>query len=418
MKNICLLFTLLCLIQFSLNDEVIITMEVEGEGIDRSSITCTESLYSFKIPVTNIKNWDFEEQLKFPIPLVEPAGKSVICILEAPDLLTASEDLYLSCTLDASSNVLYHSKVSFSATYEWQNVVITNWDETVGADPVVSENAICPENYVSYDLVDLKFSSDQCNIKYPSCHHVHLKGKIIDNTHSMQVNSDFQERFRMYMTVDEKDADVSCQLTKDLESDSDDAGLFQCVFKGTNSFFWNSQIRDTESEKMIYIQGLGDFIAFQVTCPYDYEFTSLTLINDICDTEDQDSHHLYIKGKIKDNYQSMYFTSSEKELKFKLNLTVDEKQTEVSCELTKDEESSSNNIGFLHCLVKGTKSIKWNDQVAITEKKDTILIRNTEGFEFNAKCPPDDSDNTDNSDKNSASWFKFKGFFLLILFLI
>ena len=430
MKDIYFLFTLLSLIHFclSLNDETKITMEVKG-GIDKTSITCTGNQYIFKIPVTNVNNWDGEQSINLPIPLESPQSETVNCKLmeEESSTLKSSEDFYLSCALDTSEKKLYYSKVSFFPHYDWSeaDVVITNWDTTVGSEPVVSENAICTDNYASYDFIEVESSTDQCDDVFPFYHHMYIKGKLIDNTQSMHFTStEIELKFKMTMIVDRREVEVYCIIIEDEENSSDTKGLLQCPVKGNTSFKLKRQFVNSEDDEktIIFIQETGDF-AFQSNCTappsYDYEFTSITYKDDKCDTDHSDYHRISLNGKIIGVTQSMYLTSSEIDFKFKMKMLVDgEKVDDVSCTLTEDEESSSDAKGLLQCLVKGTNKFELVEQTVEAENGKKILIERTQAFEFKVKCS-ENSDSSDNSDDNNSSfWFKFNGLILFTLFLL
>lgn len=255
MKNISLIL-LFCIVQYSLTSTDVITMDVV-DGIDRQSINCdTNYFYSFNIPVTNVYIPFEIDDVSFSIPLVYPADTTVKCTLmsKPSENLKSSDEQYLHCQYYGGQ--LQYSKIQFYSTYDWQTVVIDNWNSTIGKDPIVEEYAKCSIYESDYDFAFFSSINDKCDSDNPGYQRLDVRGGIIVNGEEGSLtSSDITEEFVLTINADQEYSLISCILFNiDSNSDDERKGSMQCLLNAT-TISWEGQSVTSENKKTIYIAG-------------------------------------------------------------------------------------------------------------------------------------------------------------------
>ena len=160
---------------------------------------------------------------------------------------------------------LYYTKVEFASTYELKNPIITNWDQTVGKDPVVSERAIC--SFYSYDyyyFVNINSITDSCDTGNRDYHLLDIKGDLVVNKQPIYLTSSVIElRFNMKMNVDQKEVSACCILTEVTQNSSDKTDLLQCLVKGSTTFQILRQV--LYNPNSLFIEGTN-ILQFKAEC--------------------------------------------------------------------------------------------------------------------------------------------------------
>ena len=162
-------------------------------------------------------------------------------------------------------NDLYYIKVEFASTYELKNPIITNWDQTVGKDPVVSERAICSFYPYDYYFVKINSITDSCDTGNREYHLLDIKGDLVVNKQPTYLTSSVIElRFNMKMNVDQKEVSACCVLTEVTQNLSDKTGLLRCLVKGSTTF---QILRQTfyKTNETFFIEGTN-ILQFKAEC--------------------------------------------------------------------------------------------------------------------------------------------------------
>ena len=394
MKEIYLILYTSFFITFSLSSTNI-TIEITGKAeIIGEPCNMNNKLFNFYIPFNfPEENSEDSTSFSFNLGLKYPKDKIVTCKYEtSPNRkLSLESSLYLECSLDVSTFVLYEDIIELDAKYDSivsENLNVIGWEEKIGSDPYVSRKASCPKPTYILKNIEVDYNSDTC---YGNYHSLTLNGEFAlkDNLNNY-ITSSTEFNFEMIINLNPLVKKARCKLT--IES-----GKLECTFEGDGTITSNRQLVLLNGE-YLYLEAIHSR-SLRLQCN-KYSFVHFTLDYEECQNK---THFLNLIGNFTIKDEIIPPLTSSYVPHFEIEAKIDSQIKKVNCKLLEVNKGKGKN-GLLECSFKKKGTVKFQfPEQNIVINNDYLYIQSFPEY---------------SSEKCSASWVSLNFILLFILLLV
>ena len=347
MKDIYLLLFASFFIKFSLSSNYT-TIEIIGKAeIIGEPCNINKKLFYFYIPfIFGEENSEDSISLTFNLELKYPQGKMVTCKYEASPnrKLSFEESLYLECSLDVSSFVLYENNIELYAKYDssaFENLHVIGWEEKIGRDPIVSIKTSCPNPSYLLKNIAVDYNSDTC---YGNYHSLNLNGQFESNN-NMASSNEFN--FEMIINLSSLTKKARCKLT--IEN-----GKLECTFEGDGTIKSNRQLVSI-NDKYLLLEAINSR-TLKYKCN-KYSLVDISLDYEECQNK---THFLNLNGNLAIRDEIIPSLTSSYIPHFEIEVNINSKIKKVNCKLLEMNKNGKN--GLLECSFKENGIFEFSEQ--------------------------------------------------------
>ena len=354
MKEIYFLLYTFLFIKFSLSSTNKTTIEITGRAeIIGEPCNMNNKLFSFYIPFAFLEeNPEDSVSLAFELELKSPQGKMVTCKYETSQnrKLSFEESLYLECSLDASSFVLYEDRIELDAKYDFSvfgNLDVIGWEEKIGSDPIVSRKASCPIPTYVLKNIAVDYNSDTC---YGNYHSLTLNGQLtLNDIMGNYIASSSEFNFEMIINLSSLVKKARCKLTTE-------NGKLECTFEGDGTITSNKQLVSLNGI-YLYLEAIPSR-TLKYNCN-KYSFVDFTLGYEECQNR---THFLNLNGNLAIRDEIIPPLSPSYIPHFEIEANINSKIKKVNCKLLEVNKNLNGKNGLLECSFKGNGNFEFSEQ--------------------------------------------------------
>lgn len=351
MNEIYLLLFASFFIKFSLSSNNI-TIEITGKAeIIGEPCNINSKLFYFYIPfIFPEGNSEDSASLVFNIELKSPQGKMATCKYETSQnrKLSLEESLYLECSLDVSSFVLYEDIIELDSNYDssvFENLHVIGWEQKIGSDPIVSKKASCPNPTYIMKNIAMDYNSDIC---YGNYHSLTLNGQLTLNSQTNDyVTSSNDFNFEMIINLSSLVKKARCKLI--IEN-----GKLECTFEGDGTI--------TSSRQLILLNGEYLYLEAIDSGVLRYHCNKYSLLDISFDYEEcqNKTHYLNLNGNLAIKDEIIPSLSLSYIPHFEIEVNINSRIKKVNCKLLEMNRNGKN--GLLECSFKENGNFQFFEQ--------------------------------------------------------